>query len=365
MLRRVLAQGFSVVPAGTRVEFGAKALERLPTLVAECGAQRVLVIASERRGNLVARVRDLLGERVVAVDHRTAMHVPVDIADAVSDHAARIGADLILAIGGGSAIGVAKAVALASGPPYIAVPTTYSGSEMTAIWGTTRDGAKQTGRDERVRARAVIYDPLLTHDVPARVSVPSGINALAHCLEALYAPGADPTVLLSAAEGARALVASLPVLAREPHDPDARAEALYGAWLGGYALGNAAMGLHHKLCHVLGGSFGLPHAETHAILLAHTIGYNAPAAPEAMKAAAGAMGIADPRGVPPALHALTRGLLTAVGAPLTLGALGFRGEQLERAARLAMMAPYANPAPLELDAVVALLSRAADGAPPA
>jgi maleylacetate reductase len=279
----------------------------------------------------------------VAVDTRAAMHVPAPLADAVRADVARAGADLLVAVGGGSPVGMAKAVALAGGPPIVAVPTTYAGSEMTPIWGVTRGGAKETGRDERVRPRAVLYDPALTLDLPPRVAGPSALNAAAHAVEALYAPDASPLVALAAAEGLRALAAAAPRVVRAPADLAARTEALYGAWLAGLALGASTMGLHHKLCHVLGGAFGLPHAETHAVVLPHAAAYNAPAAAAAMAAAAGALGAGD---APAALHALAADVAAATGAPASLRALGLREADLDRAAAAAAAHPYPNPRPV-------------------
>ncbi|HKG95223.1 MAG TPA: maleylacetate reductase [Gemmatimonadaceae bacterium] len=355
--------GFAAAPMPARVLFGVDALSRLPELVDGLDARRVLVIASPGRGRFVQRVRALLGGRVVAEDTRVAMHVPEPVAQAVRADAARSGADLVLAIGGGSAIGMAKAVALAGGPPILALPTTYSGSEMTPIWGMTRGGAKETGRDERVRPRAVLYDPALTLPLAPRVSGPSALNAVAHCIEALYAPDASPLVALAAAEGLRALAASVPRVVREPADLPARIGALYGAWLGGLALGASTMGLHHKLCHVLGGSFGLPHAETHAILLPHSVAYNAAAAPEAMEVAGRALGAAA-GDVPRALHALLADVADVAGAPRSLGEIGFRESDIDRAAEAAAAKPYPNPRPVRADALRELLGRALTGAVP-
>lgn len=358
------AAGFAAAPMPARVVFGAGALDRLPELVDTLGARRVLLIASAgRAGALAGRLRALLGDRLVAADSRVAMHVPEQIAEAVRADAARSGADLVVAAGGGSAIGMAKAVALAGGPPVVAVPTTYSGSEMTPIWGITRGGAKETGRDERVRPRAVLYDPALTLDLAPRVAGPSALNAVAHCVEALYAPDASPLVALAAAEGLRALAASVPRVMRAPADLAARTEALYGAWLGGLALGASTMGLHHKLCHVLGGSFGLPHAETHAILLPHTVAYNAPAAPAAMQTAARALGAAT-GDVPRALHTLLGDVADVSGAPRSLREIGFRDGDVDRAAALAAGKPYPNPRPVRADALRELLGRALDGSVP-
>jgi maleylacetate reductase len=357
----LLAGGFDVAPLATRVLFGAGALDRLPALVDALGARRVLVVASAGRPALVARIAALLGARYAGAETRAAMHVPAAVADAVGADVARTGADLLLAVGGGSPIGLAKAVALGGGPPIVAVPTTYAGSEMTPIWGVTRDGGKTTGRDERVRPRAVLYDPTLTLDLPPRTSGPSALNAVAHCIEALYAADATPLTALAAAEGLRALAASLPRVVRVPADLAARTEALHGAWLAGLALGASTMGLHHKLCHVLGGSFGLPHAETHAVVLPHAAAYNADAAPAAMAAAAGALGGGD---VPAALHALVADVAAVTGAPASLRALGLREADLAHAAEIAAAHPYPNPRPVRADAVRALLGRAWAGEPP-
>jgi maleylacetate reductase len=362
-LREVLlaGPGFAAPPLPARVLFGAGALERLPELVDGLGARRAFVVAGVGRGALVERIAALLGVRCVGVDTRAAMHVPAPLADAVSADVARAGADLLIAVGGGSPIGMAKAVALAGGPPILAVPTTYAGSEMTPIWGVTRGGAKETGRDERVRPRAVLYDPALTLGLPPRVSGPSALNAVAHCVEALYAPDTSPLVALAAVEGLRALAASALRVVRTPADVGARTEALYGAWLAGLALGGASMGLHHKLCHVLGGTFGLPHAETHAVVLPHSVAYNAPAAPAAMATAARALGDAD---VPRALYALLTAVADVARAPTSLRELGLRESDLDRATAIAAATPYANPRPVRADAIRVLLGRAWAGEPP-
>ncbi len=358
----LLASGFATAPMPARVEFGAGALDRLPDLVDALGARRALLVASAGRGALLDRVAALLGARVVGIDRRAVMHVPAAVAEHVAAHARDVAADVVVAVGGGSAIGMAKAIALAGGPGSVAVPTTYAGSEMTPIWGLTRDGAKETGRDERVRPRAVLYDPTLTLDLPPAIWGPSALNAVAHCVEALYAPDASPIVALLAAEGLRALAAATPRVVRAPHDLAARTEALHGAWLAGLSLGASTMGLHHKLCHVLGGSFGLPHAETHAIVLPHAVAYNAAAAPHAMRAAGHVLDDAD---VPRALHALLRDVASVAGTPTSLRALGLREADVERAATLAVARPYPNPRPVDADGVRALLLRALDGAPPA
>jgi maleylacetate reductase len=352
--------GFTVAPWPTRVRFGAGAFDELPGVVDDFEARRVLLIASAGRAALVDRAAMLLGERLAGVEGRVAMHVPAAVAESVHADAVRLRVDLVVAVGGGSAIGMAKAIARAGGPPCIAVPTTYSGSEMTPIWGLTRDGAKETGRDERVRPRAVIYDPLLTLDLPPSVSGPSAINAMAHAIEALYAHDTNPLVAMFAADALRALVANTARVVRDPSDLAARTETLYGAWLAGFALGACTMGLHHKLCHVLGGSFGLPHAETHAVMLPYTVAYNASAAPLAMAAAASAMSGDD---APAALFRLTRGILTLAGAPASLRALGLPRDALPHVVEQATARPYPNPRALDKTALSEMLERAWDGRP--
>jgi alcohol dehydrogenase class IV len=250
-----------------------------------------------------------------------------------------------------------KAIALDSGLPIIAVPTTYAGSEMTPIYGLTDGGVKKTGRDPRVLPRTVIYDPELTLTLPVGLSVTSGINAIAHACEGLYAHDGNPIVALMAEEGIRALAAALPRVHAAPTDLAARRDALYGAWLGGTVLGHVAMGLHHKLCHTLGGTWNLPHAEVHTVILPHALAYNEPAAPQALARIGRALGGAEPVH---ALHALA-GML---GAPTSLREIGMPADGLDRAADLAVAAAYPNPRPLDRDALRALLQRAWDGAAP-
>jgi maleylacetate reductase len=343
--------------SAARVIFGAGTLARLPDEVAQLGATRALVLCTPEQRASGERVAALLGERAAGVFDRAAMHVPVEAAREARAEAQRLGADCAVAIGGGSTTGLGKAIALESGLPIVAVPTTYAGSEMTPIYGLTEGGLKKTGRDERVRPRTVIYDPELTLSLPLAMTVTSGFNAIAHAAEGLYAPDVNPVIALMAEEGIRASAASLPPLQTDPRDLGARSDALYGAWLCGTVLGAITMGLHHKLCHTLGGSFNLPHAEVHTVVLPHALAYNASAVPEALARVARALGVGDAaRG----LHELARRL----GAPTSLAALGMPADGLDRAADLAVQNQYANPRPLERVALRALLQRAFDGAPP-
>jgi maleylacetate reductase len=286
------------------------------------------------------------------------MHVPTATVSEACAAARDRGADGCVAVGGGSTIGLAKALALRHGLPIVAVPTTYAGSEMTPIWGLTENGVKRTGRDRAVLPRVVIYDPDLTLTLPVSLSVASGLNAVAHAMEGLYAPDASPIVSLMAEEGVRAMVEALPSIVDRPQDPDARAEALYAAWLCGAVLGATTMSLHHKLCHVLGGSFDLPHAEVHAVMLPHILAFNASAAP--VMAAAMGRALGAPRDPARALWELGRNL----GAPPSLAHIGMPEAALAPARRQVIADPYANPRPVTAEAVDALLRAAYNGACP-
>ncbi len=257
-----------------RVVFGRGSLARLPDEVARLGLQKALVLSTPSKRALAAQVADRLGDRAIGIYDRAVMHVPIEVAEAGRQEAQRVGADGYVAIGGGTTVGLAKAIALTTGLPIVAIPTTYAGSEMTAVLGITEGGVKRTRSDLRMLPRTVIYDPELTLGLPPGISGTSGMNAIAHCVEALYAANANPITSLMAEEGIRALGASLKLVVRAPADLEARSQALYGAWLGGAALGAVGMGLHHKLCHVLGGSFDLPHAEVHTLILPQAAAYN-------------------------------------------------------------------------------------------
>jgi alcohol dehydrogenase class IV len=341
-----------------RVVFGAGAVAKLPEELDRLGAKRALVLSTPEQRDSAREVAHALGARCAGTYDKAAMHVPLEVADDARRVARGLGADCCVTVGGGSTTGLGKAIALASPVPILAVPTTYAGSEMTPIYGITEGGAKKTGRDVRVLPRAVIYDPALTLSLPPALSAASGMNAVAHAVEALYSHEGNPIISLMAEEGIRALAASLPLVVETPKDISCRADALYGAWLCGVALGSAGMALHHKLCHVLGGSFNLPHAETHAIVLPHAVGYNYEAAPEAMRRIERALGAA---------HA-ARGIYDlekTLPIPLRLADIGMKQADLERAARIATEAPYPNPRKVEYAPVLELLRGAYEGRRPA
>jgi maleylacetate reductase len=342
-----------------RVVFGPGSLAGLPDEVAALGLTRVLVLCSPEQEETGQRVAAALGERSVGVLAEARMHVPVEVATRARDLARELGADGCVAVGGGSAVGLGKAIALEHGLPVVAVPTTYAGSEMTPVWGLTEDGQKRTGRDRRVLPRSVVYDPELTVTLPAQLSATSGMNAIAHAVEALYAPDATPIVSLMAEEGVRALAAALPRVVADGTDLEARGEAQYGAWLCGAVLGATTMSLHHKLCHTLGGTLDLPHAQTHTVVLPHALAYNAPAAPRAVAALGHALGgVSDPA------RELWE-LAGRLGAPRSLAELGMAEADIGRVANLAVAQPYANPRPVTRDGVETLLRAAWAGHPPA
>jgi alcohol dehydrogenase class IV len=340
-----------------RVVFGAGSLAQLPAELDRLGAKRALLLSTPEQADAVRKVAASLGSRAAGVYDKAAMHVPLEIAEDARRVARELQADVGITVGGGSTTGLGKAIALTSSLPILAVPTTYAGSEMTPIYGLTEGGMKKTGRDVRVLPRTVIYDPSLTVSLPAALSAASGMNAIAHCVEALYAQDANPIVSMMAEEGIRALAAALPVVMRELANLEARSDALYGAWLAGISLGSAGMALHHKLCHTLGGTWNLPHAETHAIVLPHATRYNRDAAPEAMARVARALGTHD---APTGLYDLE----TRLGLKMKLADLGMKSADLDRAAELATQAPYPNPAPVERHAVRALLEAAYTGRRP-
>lgn len=334
-----------------RVLFGPGAVAHLPGELDALSIRRALIVTTPGRARELPAVRAVLGDRAAGVCDLAARHVPLERVRAAVAEVDRTAPDAFVAVGGGSAIGLAKAIALERPRPIVAVPTTYSGSEMTSIWGITEGDVKRTGRNALVAPRLVLYDPVLTVSLPAGASAASGMNAIAHAAEAMYAAHAGPVALAAAESALRMLAQALPVVVVRPADLEARGLAMRGAHAAGVALELAAMGLHHKICHVLGGSFDLPHAETHAAVLPHVVGFNALAAPEAVARMTAALGVENAaRG----LHALNQ----CLGLTASLGALGLRREDVPRAARLIAATPYANPRPASEDEIRELLNEA-------
>ncbi|MGW3451509.1 maleylacetate reductase [Streptomyces sp. NPDC001076] len=349
---------FSYQALPMRVVMGTGALGRLADEIDHAGLKRVMVLCSPEQRELAETVAGLIGDRAVDIHPHARMHVPAESADAAQRRAEEVNADGCVAVGGGSAIGLGKIVALRHGLPVLAVPTTYAGSEMTPVWGLTENGVKRTGRDPRVLPVSVLYDPGLTVSLPAAISVTSGMNAIAHAVEALYAPDASPVIDLMAEEGVRALATALPGIVADGTDLDARARAQYGAWLCGACLGATTMSLHHKLCHALGGTLDLPHAQTHTVVLPHALAYNQDAAPKAVAALGRALGAS----ADPASHLWD--LAGRLGAPQSLRELGMAESDIDRIVQVALAHPYANPREVTADGLGRLLRAAWSGQPP-
>lgn len=345
---------FFYSPPPMRVSFGVGERWRLVDELNHFNLKKILILATNSHGELARQLSDSLGDRCAGIYSKIQMHVPLETAHQARAYAAEIGADGFVTLGGGSTTGLGKAIALESGMPIVALPTTYAGSEMTDTWGITTDGVKKTGQDSRVLPVSVIYDPELTLSLPVNESVTSGFNAIAHAVEALYAPDGSPIVSLMAEEGARALCTALPGIVEQPRSIDSRNEALYGAWLCGATLGATTMSLHHKLCHTLGGTFDLPHAETHTVMLPYTLAYNAGSVPAAIEALKRATGSEDPA-------AYLRELSMKLGAPTSLRELGLSEEDLTIAADLSTRNPYANPREIRREDAYELLICALNG----
>ncbi|WP_314176817.1 maleylacetate reductase [Streptomyces winkii] len=340
-----------------RVRFASgEAAAALHEEIAALGASRVMVIAAVPERELARRIAG--GLPVAHWHHEVAMHVPVPVAERARAAAAEHGADALVSVGGGSTTGLAKAVALTTGLPVVAVPTTYAGSEATDVWGLTEDGRKTTGVDARVLPRTIVYDASLMLTLPVDLSVASGLNALAHCVDSMWGPRADPVDRALAAEGVRALRTGLPQVAADPGGLRGREHTLYGAYLAAVAFASAGSGLHHKICHVLGGMFDLPHAQTHAVVLPHVLAFNAPSAPEAEQRIAAAFGSTT------ALDGLAR-LRADVNAPAALRDQGMPEDGIPAAAEAVLGAvPTGNPRPVTADGLTALLRAAWEGAEP-
>jgi alcohol dehydrogenase class IV len=330
--------------------------------VAQLGSRRVMLIASDREALLADPIVAQLEETrlpVVLRHEEVVMHVPVEVAERARTAALEAGADVIVTVGGGSTTGLGKAVAMAGSPvagvPIIAVPTTYAGSEATNVWGLTEGETKTTGVDDKVLPRSIVYDATLLTSLPADLAVASGLNALAHCVDSMWGPRVDPIDQALAGEGIRALAAGMPAVASGGGALSGIEQTLYGAYLAAVAFASAGSGMHHKICHVLGGMFNLPHAQTHAVVLPHVLAFNAPHAPEAEARIAAAFGSGS------AVEGLAR-LRTAVDAPRALKDYGMPEDGIAKAvAPILAAVPGNNPARLTEENLTALLRAAWEG----
>ncbi|MDH4561324.1 MULTISPECIES: maleylacetate reductase [unclassified Pseudomonas] len=344
-------QPFSYNALPARVIFGFDTLRQVAEEVQLLGCKRALVLSTPHQKAEAQHLSNSLGELSVGTFTEATMHTPVEVTARAVEHVKRLDADCVIALGGGSTIGLGKAIALNTDLPQIAIPTTYAGSEATPILGQTEKGIKTTQRTLKVLPEVIIYDVELTLTLPAQLTVTSGLNAIAHAVEALYSKDANPLISMLAEQGIAAIARAIPRIHANPNDREARSDALFGAWACGTCLGAVGMSLHHKLCHTLGGSFDLPHAETHTVVLPHAVAYNASAAPEAIARVARALGVDD------AAKGLYD-LATKHGAPKSLADIGLRREDVARAADIACASPYWNPRTIERASIGELLENA-------
>ena len=340
-----------------RVIFGSGSIQKLPAEIQRLNKHSPLLISTPEQVQQAKDLEKILQKASInaaGTYTKATMHTPSHITADAQQYLSTVSADCLVSIGGGSTIGLGKALSVRTGLPHICIPTTYAGSEMTPILGETQDGVKTTRSDATILPGTVIYDVDYTMTLPVGLSATSGVNAIAHAVEALYAANRNPILRLLALEGIRALAAALPVIVdSDPKDAKARAQAQYGAWLCGTCLGSSAMALHHKLCHTLGGTFDLPHAETHTVVLPHALAYNAPALPKETRddlAAALPGSEGDP----------IRGLNVLLGrlkVKRGLKELGMKEEGVDRAAELATQKAYPNPRELEREKVREVIRR--------
>lgn len=349
-------KSFTYAGSPARILFGSGRSTDVSSAIESLGCRRALVLATPHQKADAEALSDRLGALSVGVFSGAVMHTPVDVTETALRVARDTEADCVVSLGGGSTTGLGKAIAYRTDLPQVVIPTTYAGSEVTPILGQTEGGRKTTVRNASILPEVVIYDPDLTLGLPVGMSVTSGLNAMAHAVEGLYAQDRNPVSTLMALDGLRAFKESLPVLIKSSQDTDARAEALYGAWLCGTVLGTVGMALHHKICHTLGGSFDTPHAETHAVMLPHTAAFNAVAAQAELAAAAELFGGSIGGGL--------WDFAKSIGAPLSLKDFGIDEADLDRAADIATENPYWNPRPIDGASIRTLLQNAWEGVRP-
>lgn len=351
-----MTRAFTFPGMNSRVIFGAGTLSQTTAEVLRLGHERALVLSTPHQQDQTQALADTLGPLCAGVFAGAAMHTPTDVTDTAITAYQVARATCVISIGGGSTIGLGKAIAVRTGADQVVIPTTYAGSEMTDILGETAAGEKTTRRDPAIRPEVVIYDTDLTLTLPVSLTMTSALNAIAHAMEAFYAPDCNPVIEAMCRDAMRAFKTALPVLVTDPLNRDARGEALYAAWCCSTALGQVTMALHHKLAHVLGGSFGMPHAETHAVLLPHTTAFNASSVPDLLTP------ISDVFGTTPGAGLWD--FAKSIGAPLRLADLGLTEPDLDLAADIAMKNAYWNPRPFARQDIRALLQAAYEGRRP-
>jgi len=339
------------------VAFGAGLRHDIKSHAKEAGCERILVLTTPNQSDLGLELAETLGPMAAGIYSKAVMHTPAEVTEDALAHLRDAGADAVLSAGGGSTIGLGKALDLHAEIVQIALPTTYAGSECTPILGQTEQGVKTTMSDPKLRPDVVLYDAELVATLPVAMTVTSALNAMAHAVEALYAKDRTEASTALALDGIKAFQQALPSVMADPRDLAAREATQEGAWACGTVLGQVGMALHHKLCHTLGGSLNLPHAETHAIILPHAAAYNAPSVGDMFAPAAKMFDSDD----------LALGLwdfAKSLGAPTALRDLGVAEGDLDRMAELATTNPYWNPREITKEGIRALLDRAWEGAAP-
>ncbi len=350
-----VVRSFEHQAGAQRIVFGAGTLARVAPELERLGGRRALVLSTPEQQELAARVVQHLSDAAVGTFSEAAMHTPVEVTEVAVARAKALDADSVIAVGGGSTTGLGKAIASRTGLSHLVLPTTYAGSEVTPVLGETAEGEKLTRTAPEILPDTVIYDVELTLSLPWGMTVTSAVNAMAHSAEALYSDDRSEETDRMATESIAALAQGLRDLQEDSDSVEARADLLYGAWLAGTCLGTVGMGLHHKLCHTLGGSFGLPHAQTHTVVLPYALEYNQPSAEDAVRAVATALDVPDaPAGL--------QGLIHSLDGPTSLAELGFRRGDVDKAAGLATARPYPNPREVTRSGITDLLTRATDGA---
>jgi maleylacetate reductase len=344
---------FTYQGSAAHIVFGEGRSQTAGEWIEKLGCSRALVLSTPHQRADAEALAARLGPLSAGVFAGAVMHTPVEVTATAMDMVRDSGADCVVSLGGGSTTGLGKAIAYHTDLPQIVIPTTYAGSEVTSILGQTEGGRKTTVKDPRILPEVVIYDAALTTGLPVGLPVTSGLNAMAHALEALYAQDRNPISSLMAAEGLRAFKSALPDIIASPGDLSVRADALYGAWLCGTVLGTVGMALHHKICHTLGGTFDTPHAETHAIMLPHTAGFNATAVPDLLAPVAEIFGGSVGGGL--------WDFAKSIGAPMALKDLGLTEADLDRASQIAVENPYWNPRPIDKQSIRELLQQAWEG----
>jgi maleylacetate reductase len=357
VLEALFMQAFVYQALSQRVVFGFGTIETVGAELARLGLSKAMVLSTPQQRGSAEQLAAALGERCAGIYSNATMHTPVEVTDDAMAAVAKAGADCVVSLGGGSTTGLGKAIALRTDLPQIVIPTSYAGSEATPILGETEHGEKLTKRDLRILPEVIVYDVMLTMTLPPAMTVTSGINAIAHAVEALYTQDRNPVISMLARQGIEALARALPAIRTRPDDTDARSDALFGAWACGTCLGAVGMALHHKVCHVLGGSFDLPHAETHTVILPHATAYNEAAASAEL---APIIQIFGSDSAAAGLWDFAKGL----DAPMSLAQIGMKEADLDKAADIIVANPYWNPQPIERERIRGFLDDAFHGRRP-